>query len=256
MIVQIEITTRCNFECFYCAGRDMPQDDMDYAMFERILDDHIDRHGVPREVSLQGEGEPTLHKRFFHMAAKVLALGSRPYTITNGTHKHPEQFVEHFDVVGVSIDTLDEKVAERIGRFNLARTIRFVEALSKRVRVNVHSVAIARDLQDIGRFCRRRGLRHIVQPLQPKPDYAYRYPGLPKSGVRAKPFWCSYLAGPQMRYYALDGTELPCCFIKDTSSYQGIQAMTALAARGMVPPQCEGCTFGQQARGKVANSSS
>lgn len=61
MDLQVELTTRCNFDCFYCAGRAMPQADMTLAGYTSILDGHIARYGVPQVVSLQGEGEPTLH---------------------------------------------------------------------------------------------------------------------------------------------------------------------------------------------------
>ena len=51
---------------------------------------------------------------------------------------------------------------------------------------------------------------------------------------------------PRLRYYALDGSELPCCFIKDTSTYQGLEAIHEIASRGETPPQCQGCVHGQQ----------
>jgi len=110
--LQIELTTRCNFDCFYCAGRDMPQVDMSFELFEQRLQEHIAKHGVPTEVSLQGEGEPTLHRDFFRMAERVRDIGSVPYTITNGTHKYPERFIGLFPRLGVSVDTMNEEEAE------------------------------------------------------------------------------------------------------------------------------------------------
>lgn len=247
MYVQVELTTRCNFRCFYCVGRNMKQDDMMFNDFERILNEHIDRYGVPEEVLLQGEGEPTLHEHFFDMAAKVREIGSVPNTVTNGTYKHPEHFLEYFEDVGVSVDTLNELTAKRIGRYNLTSVIRFIEALAKDIRISVYSVAIAKDLPAVRRFCRERGLFHIVQPLQPKPDYTCRYPYLHMSGgIRQGDFWCMYIAYPINRYYALDGTELPCCYIKDLSTYNGYEEMAAQAAEGIIPKVCEGCIFGQR----------
>jgi molybdenum cofactor biosynthesis enzyme MoaA len=60
-MLQFEITTRCNFTCFYCAGRHMRQGDMLYETFAALLERDIAIHGVPNVVPLQGEGEPTLH---------------------------------------------------------------------------------------------------------------------------------------------------------------------------------------------------
>ncbi|MHB8815045.1 MAG: radical SAM protein [Steroidobacteraceae bacterium] len=152
MLLQFEIITRCNFDCFYCAGRAMPQGDMPFATFTELLDQHIARHGPPTIVSLQGEGEPSLHHDFFPMAERVRAVGSTPYTITNGTYKHPDRFAGLFPRVGVSIDTLDASVASQIGRYNLPRVLEFVEALVPYAEIVIHSV----DHPPIARCCARR----------------------------------------------------------------------------------------------------
>jgi MoaA/NifB/PqqE/SkfB family radical SAM enzyme len=89
--VQFEITTRCNFDCFYCAGRHMRQGDMPYETFTALLERDIATHGPPDIVSLQGEGEPTLYHDFLRMAKFVRDQGAIPYTITNGTYKHPDR---------------------------------------------------------------------------------------------------------------------------------------------------------------------
>ena len=36
MMVQFEITTRCNFDCFYSAGRAMRQGNMSYETFAAL----------------------------------------------------------------------------------------------------------------------------------------------------------------------------------------------------------------------------
>lgn len=244
MRVQIELTTRCNFDCFYCAGRDMPQGDMPFDQFKSILKKHIAQYGVPLEVSLQGEGEPTLHKDFFAMADMVKHEGSEPYTITNGTFKHPENFLTSFRSVGVSIDTLDAGFAREIGRYNLPRVLSFVEDIRTHLQVNIHTVAIAKDLPDIARYCKERGLRHIVQPLQTKQDYSYRYQHIPLKFKRPQPFSCSFLRDPLMRYYDLNGTEMPCCFIKNSAELPGLKEMQAMESRHVTPVVCQGCHFG------------
>jgi MoaA/NifB/PqqE/SkfB family radical SAM enzyme len=77
------MTTRCNFGCFHCAGRQMRQGNMPYDTFTALLDQHIATYGVPKVVSLQGEGEPTLDHDFLRMAEFVRDRGATPYTITN-----------------------------------------------------------------------------------------------------------------------------------------------------------------------------
>ena len=241
--VQLEITTRCNFDCFYCAGRLMRQGDMPYEMFTAILQRYVAAHGIPDIVSLQGEGEPTLHHDFFRMAEFARDLGAKPYTITNGTCKHPEHFVGLFSQVGVSVDTLDEAAGRRIGRYNLPRVLSFIEALAPHADIIIHSVAHKDHTPPIAKWCRKKGFRHVVQPLQTKPDYSRRYlaqaPELPTRGR----FSCGYLSSARMRYYTLDGVELPCCFIKDTSTYEGLDAMLAHQKAGTWPRCCAGCRY-------------
>jgi MoaA/NifB/PqqE/SkfB family radical SAM enzyme len=244
MMVQIEITTRCNFDCFYCAGRLMRQGDMTYEMFGDILMRHIARYGTPDTVSLQGEGEPTLHPDFFRMGKFVREMGSKPYTITNGSYKHPEHFVDLFDQVGVSVDTLDEAAATQIGRHNLPRVLAFAIALAPHAKVFIHSVAHQDHTPAIAQWCRQHGFNHIVQPLQIKADYSRRYMRPTPVVEPTSPFSCRYLAQPRMRYYDLEGTEMPCCYIKDTGTYEGLDVMLQHQQAGTWAKFCVGCRYG------------
>jgi MoaA/NifB/PqqE/SkfB family radical SAM enzyme len=247
MMVQFEVTTRCNFDCFYCAGRTMRQGDLAYETFVHLLGPYVERHEVPAIVSLQGEGEPTLHKEFFRMAEYVRAIGSIPYTITNGTYKHPERFVGLFPAVGVSVDSLDESAAIKIGRYNLPRVVSFVQALAPYLTVVVHSVANRVHTPRIADWCKKNGYRHVVQPLQRKQDYSRRYmPSAPLPEVR-RGFSCEYLKQKKMRYYTLDGIAMPCCFIKDANAFEGIDTMLRHQEKGTWPTVCVGCRYGEQA---------
>jgi MoaA/NifB/PqqE/SkfB family radical SAM enzyme len=241
MIVQIELTTRCNFDCFYCAGRHMRQADMAYQEFVQVLERHIARYGIPESVSLQGEGEPTLHPDFFRMAQHVVSLGATPYTITNGTYRHPAHFAESFSRVGVSVDTLDPAAAEKVGRRNLARVLQFVTSLAAHVEVVIHSVAHREHTAKVASWCSQNEYRHVVQPLQTKPDFAIHYAKHWKAPAPRGAFSCKYLSAPRMRYYSLDSLEMPCCFIKDTSAYGGIEVMQAHQGAGSWPSVCVGC---------------
>lgn len=104
MFYQLEITTRCNFDCFYCAGRDMPQQDMAWDTFVRIVDRIPGRGSM---VSLQGEGEPSLHPKFEAMAQHVATRGHQAYTILNASRIDAERLSRLFPTVGISVDTLD-----------------------------------------------------------------------------------------------------------------------------------------------------
>ncbi len=240
--VQIEVTTHCNFTCFYCAGRAMPQRHMPLALFADILG-----RLPPRAVtiSLQGEGEPMLHPDFWEMVSQVRARGHQPYTITNGSAlPYPERVAEAFPEIGVSIDSLNEAEAERIGRTLLDRVLRNLDRLLESMpaaRVTVHTVDVGQPLAALREFVAAKGMRHLIQPLQRKEDYRQFYPAAVAATDHGRVGPCHYLRRPHMRYFNIDGVEMPCCFIKDTSAYRGVQALYDDFAERRVPECCRGC---------------
>jgi len=241
MMYQIEVTTHCNFECFYCAGRAMPQRHMPWDLFKSIID------GIPsgqHMVSLQGEGEPTTHPKFREMAEAVSARSLVPFTITNGAQIDADWMASTFPSIGVSIDTLDAAEAERIGRHKLDRVLKNLEALDARMgpkRIRIMSVNYGQSLDAVREFVRARGYRHSVQSLQTKPDYAHRYPAAFDAPPPRYTYRCRYLERPLKRYYDIEGREYPCCFIKDARLHEPIAAMQEKMAAGEIPPACTGC---------------
>jgi MoaA/NifB/PqqE/SkfB family radical SAM enzyme len=241
MFFQIEVTTHCTFVCFYCAGRNMPQRHMSRPVFEHIL---ARIPAGPQVVSLQGEGEPTLHPRFWDMVAAVRARGFAPTTITNGYEIDVERMAAELPDVAVSLDTLDEAEATRIGRLKLPRVLANLELLAAAMgpgRIRIMTVDYGQELAALRDFVRQKRLRHIVQPLQRKDDYARRYPERLSGHGGRYHHQCRFLRAPVMRFYDITGRELPCCFIKDTSAFTSIEALAGDLARGVVPPPCAGC---------------
>ena len=165
--VQIEITTICNFDCFYCAGRSMPQRHMELGRFENILGR---LPGKRLTVSLQGEGEPVLHPGFWAMVRKVSGTGKWPYTITNCSAIDAAMTAKLFPRIGVSLDTLDHAEAEKIGRFGLSGVLANLERLAAAMgpkRIIIHSVDYGQPLEDVRRYVQSLGAhRHVVQPIQ------------------------------------------------------------------------------------------
>lgn len=242
MFFQVEVTTHCTFVCFYCAGRNMPQRHMDWAVFERIL------AGMPQGqhvVSLQGEGEPTLHPRFWDMVAAVRSRGFAPTTISNGYEIDAGRMAAELPHVAVSLDTLDETEATRIGRLKLPRVLANLErliAVMDPKRIRIMTVDYGQDLAALKCFVKDRGFgQHIVQPLQRKDDYARRYPAQVPVAGGTYHHQCRFLTTSTMRFYDISGNELPCCFIKDISAFKSIDVLAADLARGVVPLPCSGC---------------
>lgn len=248
--VQIEITTRCNFSCFYCAGRRMPQRSMDWQVFEGICA-RYQGQGVMH--NLQGEGEPILHRKLWDMAALVRNLGNKPFVITNLgyrlTPRLARQITSSFDEIGVSLDSVDEAVSTSIGRTKLGQVMDNLKHLldargSDFITVftvdlgKTHVERVRRALETLG------VARHIVQPLQGKWDYACGYPSDVVVQPRVYPNGrkqCRYLRDDVMDYYDVDGKQFPCCYIKDTRHFASAKAIEAQLQRGEVPPTCVGC---------------
>jgi MoaA/NifB/PqqE/SkfB family radical SAM enzyme len=80
-MINIEPTTRCNFNCWYCVGRDMKQEDIRVENFERMLDNFPQL----KTIALVGEGEPLMHKDFFDMAQMAKDRNIKVMIISNGS---------------------------------------------------------------------------------------------------------------------------------------------------------------------------
>lgn len=240
--LQIELTTRCNFDCFYCAGRTMQQKDMKWDTFTSIIQRYTTEYGKPSSVILQGEGEPTLHPDFFKMAKWVVDQGIGLYSITNGTYRYPEKFIGLFTKIGVSLDTLDEGKANAIGRYKLPKVLEFIDKISKHIEVRIHSIFDGENTNEISDWCTRNGYKHAVQPLQTKEDYAINY-NIP-SHTPTVGFSCNFLGSKRLRYYTVNGVELPCCHIKDINVYPGLPELISLNNQKTWPKCCTGCAYG------------
>lgn len=252
MYSQLEITTRCNFSCWYCAGRDMPQQDMAWSTFTAIVDAIAQPTST---VSLQGEGEPTLHPRFWDMAQYVRDKGHLPYSIVNGSRIDARRTAQMFPRIGISVDTLDARTAEHIGRHNLPKVLANLDALCAAMgphRIVVMTVDLGQPLEALKAWAQQRGFgSHVIQPLMRKGDYAKAYPpalaqpvtwhAKPPSAVPPEPQTCQFLHQDVMRYHTWSGQALPCCFIKDTQGIDSIAGLRAMLTQGHVPAGCAGC---------------
>jgi MoaA/NifB/PqqE/SkfB family radical SAM enzyme len=79
--LNIEPTTRCNFNCWYCVGRHMEQKDITTENFRQVLDNFP----TVKTIALVGEGEPLMHKGFFEMARMATDRDIRVVTLSNGS---------------------------------------------------------------------------------------------------------------------------------------------------------------------------
>ncbi len=252
---QLETTTRCNFACFYRAGRDMPQEDMAWETFQHIVDSIKHENCT---VSLQGEGEPSLHPRFMAMARYVLSKGHIPYSILNASRVDAEELSAVFPRLGFSVDTLDPDRAERIGRYSLPKVLRNIDSLCERMapqRITIMTVDMGQPSDELKTWVRQRGFgRHIVQPLSPKSDYARRYTVNTEAIMPRQASICKYLERNLTHFYRWDGEELPCCFMKDSTGFTSVAELRGVLASSLPVMSCQGCVQLQPIGSNTRNS--
>lgn len=242
---QIELTTRCNFDCWYCTGRAMPQADMPWDQFKAI----VDQIPVGQTVMLQGEGEPTLWPDWWRGVEYTHSRGLVPYSIMNGSRVDVVRTAILFPRIGVSIDTLDPKEAENIGRHNLKKVLENVEQLNRAMpnRVLIHITRAQTGVEDVVRWAIERDMGYVIQPLQVKDDYQVVYPMWlrhrhPDTDTVASEnaLECKYLVADN-HYWTVDGLDLPCCYIKaDAQTFNRYAASQEMAA-GITPRHCTNC---------------
>jgi hypothetical protein len=229
----------------------MEQQDMNWETFAVIVDGFSQQHRRCT-VSLQGEGEPTLHPLFWRMADYVATSGHTPYSILNGSRIDAARIAATFPQIGISLDTLDTSTAERIGRHSLAKVLRNLEDLTAVMnpgRITIMSVDMGQPLGPLRAWVRQRGFgRHVIQPLARKDDYAKHYGAAIHFAPRRpleptpRPSTCRFVQTDLMRFYTWRGKELPCCFIKDTTGIESIAQLKQSLAQGDVPAGCSGCS--------------
>jgi MoaA/NifB/PqqE/SkfB family radical SAM enzyme len=220
---------------------------MDRSLFDSIL------ARLPKQrlqVSLQGEGEPFIHPSIWEFVEAVVQHGHVPYTITNGTIvPYPERVAKYFPFIGLSLDTLDASLAERIGRGKVELAIRGLKRLLEHMdpaRIIVHTVDFGQPLAELRTYVRELGCRHRIQPLQQKDDYRQHYANVIAAPNNLKAAQCEYVASRRMRYFNIDGIEMPCAFIKDARHYAGLEWIREQFAANVVPACCNGCRELQQ----------
>lgn len=186
--IQIEPTTRCHLKCPFCVGRILEQGDMSYKDFEKI----ISRFHRLKSVSLQGEGEPLIHPDFIKMVGYLKKKRIEVYTISNGLLLDMDMIKNlcncGLDELGVSIESLDEKLYKRLKpRANLQRVIFNIKKLikyrnkigQKKPRIHIRFMVMKCNISEIPRiikFSNEIGLdAPFFSEIKDKPNYLKAY---------------------------------------------------------------------------------
>lgn len=136
IFAQIEPTTKCNFTCGFCCGRQMDQSNLSLAQFKQTLKIFPDI----QHLELQGEGEPLIHPEFFEMIDFASTRGINLSFITNGsllTDANIQRILEsNITSIRISLETTDPDKFKQIrgGSFTVVEQgiIRLMAARSQR----------------------------------------------------------------------------------------------------------------------------
>lgn len=187
----IEATTRCNFDCWYCIGRHMNQNDTELENFIKILDNSPSA----KIIDLTGEGEPLAHKDFFTMARIAKDRGLRVLTHSNGSAFSKSVIKKLCETeivyIGISIDSVNsETFSDSRPGGDLTKIWQGIERLRKYrdengyryPRIGLRGTILSHTINEIPAIveeAKRRGVDVIeyFQALNPKTSYASIYPG-------------------------------------------------------------------------------
>ncbi|MGL6057048.1 MAG: viperin family antiviral radical SAM protein [Culicoidibacterales bacterium] len=125
MVINLHVTSRCNYHCRFCFAGFSGTKDLTLEQWKGVVDT-IDRDtkAVPkRRINLAG-GEPTLLPGFSELCRYIQAKGIAVSVITNGYWLNQnldslavQQFLrKHITMIGLSIDSLDQATNHSLGR--------------------------------------------------------------------------------------------------------------------------------------------
>lgn len=206
-ILQIEPTTRCSGGCKYCDREGIHPRDLTVKTLTRILNEHPDT----RTVRLHGLGEPFLHPSLYPLCKEIHDREIVVDIVTNGGRIEPHTIQDYVDLLLFSIDTMDpgkyrEIRGDRIPLETVLANLAIAAGMETAT-VGINQVktpeVTTRDILEVSRYCKDRGLIHILNPLQ-----VWRPTGPPPETAPL----CEWMDA--MAYYDAEGHRHPCCLRK------------------------------------------
>lgn len=117
--VTIEITNRCNLQCFMCPRNKVKMEigDMEVSLFKKIIDEIA--NFLPVCLVPFFRGEPLLHPRFLEMLSYAKQLGLKPIQIATNAYFLNQDISEKIfdsgiDFISFSIDTNMPEIYRKI----------------------------------------------------------------------------------------------------------------------------------------------
>lgn len=236
MLYQIEVTTYCNLQCFYCPIETIENTHMKYEKFCKIVDEF-----EPKSiVRLQGIGESFLHPKFYEMVLYIKQKGHIADVITNGTTKIESKYIELLDSIGFSIDTLNKIQAKKSKRDKIEATLEnlFEIYIKNPKKVKIFAVDYGQDLSSLIELSKKYHIPLTVQNLQNKTSYQNKYQ------IEKKPYLnysCKYIENDVMKFYFVDGSIAPCHYIVKKEITKSKEEIKKMLDKKIVPKCCNQC---------------
>ena len=118
--LRVDLTTRCNLRCVYCAvsqpwyvGEDLPS-----SSFDEIVG-LVESQKEPLEIAINGHGETTYHPLWLELASRLIGEKRHISIISNFAKPFSDEEVSclsHFTWIQVSLDTVDPILLARLRR--------------------------------------------------------------------------------------------------------------------------------------------
>jgi len=105
-------------------------------------------------------------------------------------------------------------------------------------KIKLYAVNYRQDLEPLKAFAQEHGIALVIQRIQPKKSYQAHYT---TEQLPYTTYQCSYLENEKMRYYFVDGTKAPCCFMIDFSKVLHPKVIQHALAQKSVPSCCTQC---------------
>jgi MoaA/NifB/PqqE/SkfB family radical SAM enzyme len=168
--VDLSLTNRCNFNCFFCGSRGQEPCDMDSDTIDALLHD-LHKMGT-KEITLSGNGEQMLHPNFWDVVDEDFKVKA----VTNGS-KLDEITEERFKALhklAISLNTVDFREHCRIHghengnqfsviRIEIARLLTYPNA-RKKLQINYVQCKYNKD-EDTSYYEKKWGLKFCKRPV-------------------------------------------------------------------------------------------
>jgi MoaA/NifB/PqqE/SkfB family radical SAM enzyme len=240
--VQIEITTRCNMNCFYCCIDSMSHTDMDMELFKSI----IDKYYLKTKFRLQGIGEPTLHKNFLEMIDYIHSKNLKHEVdfVTNGKISINQEILDKIVEIVFSVDDVHRNLEKEtkcldISKDHILEVVKYRKEFKPELKIQIYSVNYGQSYFEIERFCIDNNITFFLKPLSTNSAFNHKYQ-TPNKILGSK---CLYIDNLKMNYYYVDGKEAPCCFIPDSTLVQSRDDIRNQLRKGIIPSCCTGCNL-------------